>query len=171
MAVYDVFAWTPLFLADLVTLNIHVLSVEDQLVLNDAVQSNQSVQSVSQLLEITDSVKVSKTVAVHAANSLALVQDGQRTPINVAVVDYLDMYQSSQTHNQWPDVKQTLVLSDVAVCESAIGVYDTLVLSQSVQVQKTVALQAANTLTVISKATVYKPDQFWTSYDVVVVNP
>lgn len=171
MAVFDVFAWTPLFVTDSVSLNIQILNVEDMLALSDTVISNQHVQNVEHLLHLNDQVTVNKTVALSTADGLVMSQDGQRTPIPVVVVDYLNMYQLTQTYPHWPDVKQTLVMTDVAVCVVAYGVYDTLMLTQSVQVEKSVAVQAANALTIHSKATVLIPDQFWTSYDVVVVNP
>ncbi len=171
MAVIDVFAWTPLFLSDSVNINIKVLNVEDTLELTDTVRTNILLQSVTDYLYLNDAIELNKTVALVVQDALVLSQDGRRTPIVVSVSDHLAMYQSAIAVQHWPDVRHTLTLVDVATCYLAKGVYDSLTLSQAVTVTKSVAVHAESTLTMINLATVYKPDQFWTSFDVVVVNP
>jgi hypothetical protein len=171
MAVFDVFAWSPIFLSDRATINIHVVSVVDVVELTDTVITNQHIQSVIDRLYLSDEVAVNQSLNLPVADTLVMAQDGQRTPIYVSAADHLIMWQKAQTYPQWPDVEQILPLSDVAVCYTAKAAFDTLVLSQSVIVTKSISVAAESILVMLSSGTVFKPDQFWTSFDVVVVNP
>lgn len=171
MAVYDVFAGTPLFLTDSVNINIKIIDIEDVVELTDTIKTNILQQSIIDHVYLNDEVHIGKTLQVSSAHDLALIQSGQRTPLNVSAFDNLDFWQVAEVIDNWPDVLQALTLMDGAEFIAAKGVYDTLVLTQTVLVTKSIHVVASNTLIMHSSATVFKPDQFWTSFDVVVVNP
>ncbi len=171
MAVFDVFATTPLFLTDSVSINYHVLAVEDSLALTETLTTNIKLQSVHDSLYLNDEVALARTTQLHASDMLAMSQDGRRTPISVGASDHLEMWQTALAVQHWPDVEQALTLTDVAEYQLATGIYDTLTMTQVVVVTKSIAVHASNTLVMQSNATCYEPNQFWQSFDAVVVNP
>lgn len=171
MAEFDVNAFTPLFLTDSVSINIHIVNIEDVVELSDSIGINIALQVITQSLLLNDEVSVNKSISLVVQDDLALTQDGRRTPHVVTTGDNVGFYQSATVTKHWPDVESDLGMIDAAAVYSAKGTYDTLALAQSVLVEKSILVAATNTLSMRNAATVYKPDQFWQSQDFVVVNP
>ena len=162
MNVWDLALSDVLIFKEQVVTNIKVLLVYDQLSFVETLVVNQNVQLVSQVLTLQDYASVNIVSGQSVAQSISFAQNAQPRVSIESASNHLSLVQTV-TLQQSKGVYHVLTLTDSAVCIPCTGAYDTLVLKQTVEVQKSIAVSASNTLVMISKARVYEPSYFWIS--------
>lgn len=170
-----------LFLTQEVDTNIKVLAVEHGVALTDAVDQNLIPQSLSSLLLLTQSVVMHGNISYGASNTLALSQGLLRSVFEESVESLLFVWQDAQNLTNWPDVVQSLSLTDEAVADVSTGTLtDTdlgpvhgqvLTLTQEVVLSVSLGLGVESVLALDDGSTGFMPSYYWQSYEVNVVEP
>lgn len=170
-----------LFLTQEVDTNIKVLAVEHTVGITDAVGQNLIPQSPRSLLHLQQSVRLSGNLTHAAENTLVLSQQLLRSVFVESVTSLLFVWQDAQHPTNWPDVTQSLALTQEAVATVATGILtDTdlgpvhghvLTLTQEVVLSMSIGLGVESVLELGSKTSGYLPSYYWQSYPVNVVEP
>lgn len=171
MAILDAVAFNALGLTDSVTSNIKGLSVSHQITLVQRVDKNLKPRRSASVLRLYHKVEVGKTLSLSAENQLVLDQSVQPRSSLLTVEQNLFIWQDTIKDDFAPLVVSHLALNQSAVASVAKGAYDTLVLEQSVTVEKTLNLNVEQPLLMISSTVGYLPDKYWSSYEITVIAP
>lgn len=171
MAVLDAVASNVLLLTDSVTSNIKGLTVSHQIILVQQVDKNLKPQHPASVIRLDHLVEVQKTIALAASNTLVLTQTAYPRTLLIEVQQQLFVWQDMFDDPLAPLVTSHLSLTQSAIASVAKGVYDTLVLTQSVHVEKTLNIAVPQTLVMHSNVVGYLPDKYWSSYPITVVEP
>lgn len=171
MAVLDAVASNVLIMSDDVTSNIKGLTVSQQIVLVQQVDKNLKPQHPASVIRIDHLVEVNKTVALAASNALVLSQVTYPRSITLEVTQQFFAWQDILNDEFAPLVTSILTLTQSAIAAVAKGVYDTLTLTQSVHVEKTLNLNVGQTFVMVSSVIGYLPDKYWSSYPITVIEP
>lgn len=169
--IIDAFAFNFLTFVQDVNTNIKGCVVEHALVLSQAIDQNFEGESVRDLLYISQLVTVVKTLNLGVAQALAFSQGTVPRSFDEEAFQFLTIQDSAVLETQWPAVTSTLSLTQVAEALLAKAAYDTLTLTQEVTVNVTRNLEVAQTLVMSSQGRAYKPDYYWTSFEITVVEP
>lgn len=169
--IYEAFVFTGLALSDSVTSNIKGLTVSQKIELSDQVETNLKPQGASSVLRIDHLATAAKTLNLAAAVSLVFQQSANPRTSIIVVDQLLFVWQDQRNDGFAPLVRSQLVLTQSAVGSLAKAAYDTLALTQSVVVTKTLNITVAQTAALISNVTGYLPDKYWSSYEITVIEP
>lgn len=167
--ILDAVAFNSLSLSDTVTSNIKGLVVSHQITLVQRVDKNLKPRRSASVLRLYHLVQVSKSISLAAENALVLHQVTYPRSSLLEVEQSLFVFDSVV-----PDkaaAHSVLVINQSAVAAVAKGAYDTLVLEQSVTVEKTLNITVEQPLTMVSSSIGYLPDKYWSSYAITVVEP
>lgn len=169
--IIDAFAFNFLTFVQGVNTNIKGCVVEHALVLSQAIDQNFEGESVRDLLYMSQLVVVVKTLNLSVAHALAFSQGTVPRGFDEEAFQFLSITDSAVLETQWPSVTSTLTLTQEAVALLAKAASNTLTLTQEVAVNVTRNLTVAQTLVMANQGRAYKPDYYWTSFEITVVAP
>ena len=167
----DVLAINVLFLTQSVSVNVHVLSIEQNLTLTEEITKNIHPVTASSILYFSESLTGNKSVAVGVSQALGFIEDGQPRVDIVESSSYVYIWGEALHETQFPLVLQSFTITETVEVANCSAVFDLLEITETVDIEIYYAPEIADTLVITSKASVYKPNKCWVNGDFSVLGP
>jgi len=152
-------AQSVLILAQTVTINMKVESVQQSLALLDSGRCNIAPAHAANQMFLNSAARVQKTVALSVQSELTFAQDAQPRVNILSISQNLITWQGTEDDDLFPLVTQQLSLSSVATVVKAKGITQTLVITSLAEVEFTRTLSVSSILAMSSSAVGYNTNE------------
>lgn len=158
-----------LFIEQTVESNIKGLTLDHRLAFTEAVGQNLNSRQLSSFLQVRQLVFVAKTIALSLEQTVAPIQSVVPRGYDLVVDQQCFVWDEAVREAFWPLVEQTVGLSQTVEVEVAKAVYETVVLTETLEVAITRNLVIEQTFSPVTGVIGFLPSKYWHSFEIEVI--
>lgn len=151
--------------------NIKGLTLEDRLAFTQAANQNLNSRQLSSFILVNHLAVVGKSIQLAVEQELVFTQEAFPRAYVLEIAQHLFVWHEAIAEGMSPLVVHNLDLEQTVEVEVAKAAYDTLTITQTVDLSLTRNLTIEQTFVPAIGATGYLPSKYWHSFEIEVVEP